>query len=207
LKHNNGIKKHLDKAYPMFNSWVTKAKVMFPKFSFQINEVANLRSDLEDTLKNAVLSLRNEGRAKKRIAQGFDYGYFCGFIQGNLNAVWYNEYIYKQTNNYKVYAALSTLDGFLKTDKLLSTRLSSLYSEYYKSQINIENADQKIVIDLPKSIDFIDIENAHSQILVALENVKIDIIKKMYDKKIPDFLTRIEESFSEEEVHELLELN
>jgi hypothetical protein len=193
-------------AYPIFSNWVTKAKIKFPTYSFQINEVSNFKSDLEHAIENAVFSLRKEEKANKRMTKGFDYGYFCGFIQGNLNAIWYYEYIYKQSNNYKLFAAVNTLDSFLKMDDLLKIRLSSLYSEYYKSQINLGNVNCKIAIDLPKNLDFLEIENLDNQILIALENIKIDIIKKMYDAEAPDFLTSVEVFFSKSEVDEIIEL-
>lgn len=198
------IEKHLDKAYPIFRNWVTNAKVKYPELNFQISDIAIVKNNLENTIRKAISSLMHEEKTLQRMTPGYDYGYFCGFLQGNLNTAWHSEYIYKQTNSFKIFAAVSTLDSFLKIDDLLKIRLSDLYLEHYKSQINLEGIDHRIVIDVPKSIDFLDIKTSEDQILVALQSIKIELLKKMFDQEIPDFLTSVEEFFTVSEVDEIL---
>ncbi len=200
------VESKLDKVYPMFSNWTTKAKITFPTLNYQINEISLLKNDLKNTILKAISSLDKQDKIQNRKIQGYDYGYFCGFIQGNLNVLWYNEYIYKQTNNYKILAAITTLDSFLKNNDLLKIRLSNLYSEYYKSEVNIEDLDCNIGMEIPKNLEFINMNNEESQILVAIENIRIDIINKMCNEEIPDFLDNITDLFSKEDVDEILAL-
>ena len=176
----------------------------FPDLNYQINDLGVLENDLAQALQSAVRSVEKKSASGKRKAPGFDYGFVCGYVEGNLNAVWYNEYIYKQSNNYKVLAAITTLDDFLRADDLVKIRLSSVYSEYYKSQMNVEDADVSIKVDLPVRLGFLDVENSDNHVLAALENIKIDLVNKNFIKKIPDFLDTATAHFTSDEIGKLL---
>jgi hypothetical protein len=86
-----------NKAFKLFNKWVTNAKKNFPILNYQIKELKDLEDDLLAVVFNAVDSLLKEEKIQKRKKEGYDYGFICGFVQGSLNVKWYNEYIYKQS--------------------------------------------------------------------------------------------------------------
>ena len=184
--------------------YVNNARDKYPNLNFKIDDFDLLKQDLENAVKKGTEAINREDKFEKRKFTGFDYEYICNYIQGYLNASWHNEYIHKQTNNYKLFAAVNALDSFLKFDELLKIRLSRLYSDYYQSQINLEGIDSKIKMDLPENLNFLDIENSDNQILVALENIKVDLIKKNFYEEIPDFLTSVTENFTRQEIIEIL---
>ncbi len=201
------MKFHLNKAFPLFTDWITNAKLSYPQLNYQISDATIFKNDLQNAMFKAVNGLNKAEKIECRKSIGYDYGFICGFIQGNLNAAWYSEYIYKQTNQYKLFTVINTIDSFFKFDDLLRIRLSNLYTEHYKTQLNLENIDAKIDIDLPKNLDFLDIENSGNPILVALENIKIEMIKKMFCDKTPDFLTTVSTYFTHEDIAAIIKQN
>jgi hypothetical protein len=200
------IKKHLEKAYPLFREWVTKAMARHPEFNFHIKEVTEIKNSLEHAIRTATFTINKEERAINKQNPGYNYGFFCGFIEGNLNVTWYHEYIYKQKNNFKTLIALDVLDNYLKIDDLLKIRLASSYIDYYNKEVNIEDIDCRITRKVTDNLGLQDIKKLENPILIAIENIKIDIITKIYDDEVPEFLSSATEYFSEEEVDELLKL-
>lgn len=190
----------------MFSIWVTNAKAKYPEYGFQIREVGIIKDDLKSAIIGAAKSLVKEEKESKRKIQGYDYGYFCGFIEGNLNAQWHSEYIYKQTNDFKVMTVISTLKSFLKFDDLLSIRLSRLYDEFFNNQVNIEEINNRIFFESPKSLDFLEINQVDNPILASLDKIKIDLLVKRANDSIPDFLNDVKPFFSKDDVREIVDL-
>lgn len=193
-----------NKAYNLFKDWVNNAKKVYPNLNYDIKDPAKLERDLEDAMEDAIKALTREEKAKKRKIPGYDYGFICGYIQGNLNTTWYNEYIRKQSNTSKMFSAIVALESYLKFDELLKIRLTTLFTEHYKKEINLENVNTSIQIDLAPKLDFLEVENSPNPILVTLENIKLQMIKDTFEEKTPEFLDDVEDSFSMEEIDKIL---
>jgi len=195
---------YFDKAFPLFQDWVKNAKLAYPRFNFLIKDVEMLKTDLENAITKAVFALQKEEKYEKRAKSGFDYGYVCGHLQGSLNTLWFHEYIYKQTNDFKIFSVINALDSYLKVDELLKIKMQTLYTSHYNNQINIEGADTKIQINLPEKVQFLEVENAENQVLVALENIKVGLIEQHFSTEIPDFLFSVHKHFSNAEISEII---
>ncbi len=193
-----------NKAYSIFSDWVSNAKNNFPTLNYEIRDPAVLESDLEEVVNKAIKALTKEEKTEDRKKSGYDYGYVCGFIKGNLNTLWYNEYIKKQSTIYKMLAAITVLESYLKFDDLLKIRLSNLFTEYYKREVNLDNLPTAIEIELPFQLSFLDTDNSYNPILATLENIKIQMIKNVFDEDVPDFLPGIKKYFSTEEIDRIL---
>lgn len=195
-----------NKAFKMFNQWVTNAKIDYPHLNYQIKELSNLENNLEKIVYEAVFTLEQEEKLEKRKIEGYDYGFICGFIIGSLNVKWNYEYIYKQSNQYKMFEVLVILSSYLKFDDLKKIQLKSLYEEHYASEINIDNPNTEIPILIPKDIDFLEMENEPNPILATLENLKLEMISNNNRKKSVHYLKSVYEYLSEEEVLEILRI-
>jgi len=201
MKNNNA---HLTKAFSMFSKWVTGAKIHFPDLNYQIKDANLLKEDLDQAIKKAIVSLINEDKAEKRKQLGYDYGFIVGFIQGNLNAAWHNEYIQKQTNHYKKLVVIRVLETFFTFNEVLKLKLSSAYSAQCKDDLNLEHIDIKIGIDKPNALQYLDVKQPDNDLLAALEGIKIDLLQSAYCGVIPDFLSDLKSYFTAEEVFEIL---
>ncbi len=198
------MEKILKKAFVMFSDWVTNAKIVYPNLNYDITNPNILEKDLEESLNSAIQALKQEEKKKKRKQAGFDFGYICGFLAGNLNSHWYSEYIRKQRNDYKMYAAIVALDSFLKFDDLLKIKLTDLYKEHYQNGVNLDNINTDIILQMPTKLDFLEPEQPKNAILATLENIRIQMIKKVFEEKIPDFLIDTSQYFSKEDIDKII---
>ncbi|MEA3444794.1 MAG: hypothetical protein U9R19_08740, partial [Bacteroidota bacterium] len=87
-------------AFDLFRKWTKNATLDYPNNDFTIIDETILVNDLKDTLNSSLRCLVEEEKNEKRKILGYDFGFIIGFIQGNLNKHWFNEYIIKRTDLY-----------------------------------------------------------------------------------------------------------
>jgi hypothetical protein len=151
--------------------------------------------------------LEKEEKSENRKLPGFDFGFVTSFVKSNLNTCWCNEYIYKQTVDYKNFAVICTLESYLKADEILKLKLGGLYNHFLENELNLEDMNTIVEVELPKNLKFLETENSKSPMLAGLENLKIDLIKKVFETKNSDFLPEYRDYFSENEVNHLINQN
>ena len=113
--------------FNLFREWTKNATKFHPQLDFTIKSEQVLIKDFRNDLKGAVFALFENKKYQSGVfLPKWDYGFVCGFIQGALNTHWYNEYIAKRTDDYKVFATLKVLTSYLNFDKVLEVNLDNL---------------------------------------------------------------------------------
>jgi hypothetical protein len=139
---------------------------------------------------------------------GYDYGYFMGFVSSNLNVHWVHEYITKHTSVYKEFNALKAVIMFLKLDTLTTIKIQELYKALLAQDNNIDNYVNEIQLK-PTSEDFINelaskLPTETSPIIKALENRKMELLVEIFKIKAPDFMPDLKDYFSEKDVEKAI---
>lgn len=122
-------------AESLFTNWTAAAKLRYPDTLFQAsNEI--LVDDLMDAFaKGLEFVWRNENQAKHGIPE-WAVGCLLGTVSSTLNTHWSQEYIYKQTNEYKELCFLKTITQYLKIDATAIKKTESLYNHMIHKEIN-----------------------------------------------------------------------
>lgn len=198
--------------FNLFREWTKNAMIYHPKLDFTIKDERILIKDFRDDLKGAILSLlENKKYQSGNFLPQWDYGYICGFIGGSLNTHWYNEYITKKTDDYKVYASLKVLTSYFEFDKNLENNLDKLY-EYFlenksnSSSINFETVKKDINIE-KRDIKAINTDET-GKIKTVLENLTIKYILKMAEEKPnSDYIDSVTDYISYQSFVDLIDEN
>ena len=98
-----------------------------------------LVTDLEYSSESVRKSLTKEEKAKSRAVNGYDYGYFMGFVSNILNEYWVHEYITKQTSVCKEFNALKAVIKFLILGTFTTIKIQELYKALLAQDNNIDN--------------------------------------------------------------------
>ncbi len=195
-------------AFQLFRHWTKKASKQYPNYDFVIIDERQLVTDLENSIESAFDSLTKEEKAKNRAVNGYDYGYFMGFVSSNLNAHWVHEYITKQTSVYKEFNALKAIIMFLKLDTLTTIKIQELYKALLAQDNNIDNYMNEIELK-PTSENFInelasELSTETSPIIKALENRQMELLVEIFKIKAPDFMPDLKGYFKEEDVQKAI---
>jgi hypothetical protein len=161
-------------------------------------------------LSSAVRCLVKEEKAEQRKILGYDFGFIIGFIQGNLNKHWFNEYIIKRTDLYKGFVINKAIIEYLKFDNLTRIRVKSIYENILEEELNLniydfsisENEIQKYEIDKIKSNN--DYINDSNSVIIYLENRIKEQIVEIVEISEPDYLSKIDYLFTNEYITELI---
>ena len=196
-------------AFQLFRYWTKKASKKYPNYDFVILDERKLITDLENSIESALKSLIKEEKAQSRAVNGYDYGYFMGFVSSNLNVHWVHEYITKHTSVYKEFNALKAVIMFLKLDTLTTIKIQELYKALIAQDNNIDNYMGEIEIK-PTSEDFInelasELPTETSPIIKALKNRQLELLVEIFKIKAPDFMPDLKDYFSEEDVEKAIQ--
>lgn len=100
-----------------------------------------------------------------------------------LNTHWSQEYIYKQTDEYKDLCFLTTLSQFLKVDAIAVKRIEALYKHKMKKEVNtIEQEFEK----KDKIIDITQFKKSKRPDAVFKKNITDFLDSLYYEKHIPN---------------------
>ncbi len=197
-------------AFDLFRMWIKNAIIDYPSDDFTIIDETNLIDDLKDTLNSAVRSLLKEEKTEKRKITGYDFGFIVGFIQGNLNKHWFNEYIIKRTDLYKGFIINKAIIEYLKFDNLTGIRVNTIYENLLKEELNLNTFDfsiseleiKKYDIDKVKSIN--DYVNDNNSVITYLDNRIKEQVVEIVEIKEPDYLPKIDHIIKNEYIIELI---
>ncbi len=211
MKINQKLKEKIIKnAFQMFRDWTENAKEDYPQYDFVIIDEQKLVIDLEETIKSAIKSLKKDEREHKE--EGYKIGFVCGFIQSNLNQKWVHEYIAKQTNDYKNFMMLKTIQEYFEFKEIEFIRLNKLYKIMVEKDSNLENIHGKPEkLDIQKELDIksedfdvIDLKNQKNDIEILLQNMIIKQIKTIFDEENDNYMFDTDNYFSRTEIKELI---
>lgn len=206
---------HRDKlniiAFDLFREWTKNASFDYPNNDFTIIDETALVNDLISAVEGATVSLVKEEKAVKRNIFGYDYGFIIGYIQGDLNVHWHNEYIVKASDLYKGFAVNKALFEYLKFDSLTEIRINALYKHFLKDGLNLQSVDFDIPLKEEKKygIDIIEIERNYNSkdnpILTYLENSIQEQVVQTLDSSSSDYLQNLESFFKRKLIEDLIE--
>ncbi|MFT4059867.1 MAG: hypothetical protein QM652_09990 [Legionella sp.] len=120
----------------LFDIWVEYAKQQYPNFLFQAKDEVLADDLIVAFAKGLEFVWRNENEIKRNMPE-WSIGVILDTASVTLNTHWSQEYIYKQTHEYKDLCFLTTLSQFLKVDATAVKRIEALYRHKMKKEINI----------------------------------------------------------------------
>lgn len=123
---------------------------------------------------------RNENKTKRNKPE-WSVSVFFDTVSTSLITHWSQEYIYKQTHEYKELFLLKTLSQFLKVDSITSTRIEALYTHMMKKEVNIMGQEQEPGKE-DKIIDLIQFKNTRESGAVFKKNIT-DYLDSIYYEK------------------------
>ena len=198
-------------AFELFREWTKKALAKYSHNDFTIIDETCLIEDMEESLNNAISSLLKKERAEERTTPGYDYGFVLGFIQGNLNSYWYNEYIVRRTDVYKGYVINKAFFEYLKFNDIERVRITALYEWLLKKGLNLESIDVGIDKKQFTKYGLDDIEpgdisaDSNNAVLVYLENRINEQIIEIVEMSDSNFLPDLENYFSEAMIMQMID--
>lgn len=196
------------KAFTLFRTWVSGAKHNQSIRNIAIADESHLVENLLKAIQNALIALLAENKKDKRKQKGFDIGFVSGFICGQLNTIWYFEYILKQTNEYKQFLAFKALKNYIEFDKLSEIRISAIYKKLLDENYNLLEQNQIIEHQYLKNEELNELDEIpESEILKAINNQINSFINNYLTKNIPDYLESISICFSNKELTSIINNN
>ena len=135
-------------AQSLFHIWVALAREHYPHHVFEKPD-QNLPNDLVQALaKGLELVWRKENEDKRRIPD-WSVNFVMDAVPSWLNTHWSEEYIYKQTPQYREVCLLKALAKYLKMDALAIKKTAALYQHMMSKEMTVESpqteSDEKIV--------------------------------------------------------------
>lgn len=195
-------------AFELFRHWSKKAQQKFKNCDFDITDERILVSNLETSIKAAVFSLTKEEKVEKRSVFGYDYGFFLGYVQSNLNAFWFHEYVCKQMDIYKEFCALKAATLYLKQDVVTDIKMQNIYRallkdtnlESFSTNVEVQYTSEKIINDIILE------QPVHaSPIVQSLENRQTDLLAKILKTTQPNYMPKLEKYFTTDTVKTMID--
>lgn len=124
----------------LFDIWVEYAKQQYPDYLFQAKDEVLADDLIVAFAKGLEFVWRNENKTKRNMPE-WSAGVILDTASVTLNTHWSQEYIYKQTLEYKELCFLTTLSQFLKVDATAVKRIEALYRHKMKKERNIIEQD------------------------------------------------------------------
>mgnify|MGYP003564998878 CR=1 FL=1 len=199
-------------AYSLFKEFLNKAEKHYPDLDFTIKDEKIIVNDLEETIISALKSLYEEKHDIKRLIPLWEVGFILGFIQGNLNSHWFNEYIRKRSEDFKSIVALNAIKRFLDYDEIKLIEIAYLYKELYKSDINLLNSDTSIPnfeIDI-KNFNYSNTNDYLDEIdtiKTCVEKIRIKKIFEYAKTDSPMYLPNLDKYFTTEQIQKIIKAN
>jgi len=200
-------------AFDLFRCWVKKIAISHPDLDFTIKDESRLSKDLKNTIEKSLHSLyENEGQrlSKTNIFQrNWNTGFIFGFIQSNLNGLWFHEYVIKRSDEYKQIIVLSALQKYIQYDETAKFRILHIYRELLEEDINIRDYDDMVrnfefdITDL--SISSTNAEQDDSEnISTCIEKIRIAMIFRLVSQQNELLVPRIDGFFTVNQIEKLI---
>ncbi len=198
-------------AFDLFRSWTSEVKRKRPGKNLVIRDESLLVSDLHGSLTSALDALIREGSGK-----GMDWQvhYFYGFLSSNLNYVWCNEYLHKQSNEYRMIVMLQSLQKYMIFHEQARYETGDIYFRDLEDHINIQDYEKEILatleaVQLQLEIPFIrKIQNTMDHpVLTCLDNIITEKINDFAERETDRYFSDLSVFISDDSVRTCLALN
>ena len=123
----------------MFRDWNAKA---MPNQKIHIQNEQLLLEDLKEAIQSAIIAIKKEELNGK--PPGWDIGFIIGFVSGSLGVHWYNEYIARNSEQYKILSAMKALSSYFEIKDTALLRVEKLYEHFLKADSNLIIEDTKV---------------------------------------------------------------
>ncbi len=195
-------------AFNLFREWTKNAKLDFPNNDFTIVDESIIVRDVNDSLSSSLKCLVKEEKIESRKKEGYDFGFIIGFLQGNLNVHWHNEYIVKRTDKYKEFVIIKAILSYLKFDELAGIRINATFESLLKEDLNLYTYDYDISEKKFDKYGIDDIEDEYNfnnnSVITYLENRSKEQIIEIVDIKEPNYLSNIEYIIEKDIINDLI---
>ncbi|WP_425422705.1 hypothetical protein [Phaeodactylibacter xiamenensis] len=166
-------------AFNMFRDWNKKA---LPNEKIHIKNELLLVEDLKAAFRSAIVAIRK--KELERTPPGWDVGFIIGFISGSMGVKWYNEYIARNSEQYKILSAVKALSSYFEIKKIELLKVDQLYEHYLKADSNliIENIEidkQLFPDDEGRYNDLIEETSANGIVDTILNNIALEQIAQI----------------------------
>lgn len=134
----------------LFNIWGEQAKQQYPNYLFEAKDEILVDDLVTAFAKGLEFIFRNENKAKRDMPE-WSVGVLLDTASVTLNTHWSQEYIYKQSDEYKGLALLTCLSQFLKVDPSAVKKVEALYRHKMKKGIELVESEiekKEKIIDL-----------------------------------------------------------
>lgn len=162
-------------AKALFNHWIEHANQHYPCTSLPDDE--SLFNDLVSALaKGLELVWRNENQIKRN-KPNWAVNCVLDVVSTSLNTIWYKEFVYKATPEYKELTLLKALSQYFKLDTIALKKIEALYIHMNKNlttEISINQCEKIIDINQFKKS-----KNAHP----IFETTLINYLESIYYEK------------------------
>ncbi len=194
------------KAFSMFREWTKNAKNYYPELSFVIIDERILVNDLVSVIKKAVNSLKKNLAEKNEVLPGYPIGFILGFLKAQLNLIWYNEYVQKQSLEYKEFIAFKSVLLFLDKNPDITHKVQELYVALMYEDNNIEELNTAIPkLQLAQEIDWFDYGlTSEKDAAINLYNQVVKYVNKVFKDDQMYFLNNIDAFFSDDEIESII---
>lgn len=197
----------LASAFNMFRDWNA---IAMPNQKIHIKNEQRLVEDLKEALQSAIIAIRKKELNSK--PPGWDIGFIIGFVSGSLGVHWYNEYIARNSEQYKILSAMKALSSYFEIKDIALLRVEKLYEHFLKSDSNLiiedTQVDKQLFSDDESKYNSL-IENTayNSSVDTILNNImlqQIDLIMKK-GKHMPN--VPVKKHISDSLIEDILQLN
>lgn len=96
-----------------------------------------LNEDFTNCFLDAFRSEKSIGTQEKRARNEWSYGYICGYIQGNLETKWYDQFIFKRSEKYRELLETKALIEFLKLSSAPSESIGQIHEHLLHEESGI----------------------------------------------------------------------
>lgn len=204
--------KQLDKiAFDIFREWINQVKLINSSIEIIIIDERNILRDVKTAILKSLNTLFKSEKFHKKFLLGWDIGFILGFVSSSLNINWCNEYIMKQSNDYKVFMSLKAIRDYLKFDKATNIKIDKIFQEFISSDHNLQNYDFSIQLEdfnyqgeVIKSDEY----SKDETIIIALENaINTQLSKTLNILEINNFRFEIDNFLTHDIIKTLIEEN
>lgn len=194
-------------AFSMFRGWNERA---LPNEKILIKNEQLLVEDLKEAFRSAVAAIKREDLDGK--LPGWDIGFVIGFVSGSLGVLWYNEYIARNSEQYKILSAMKALSSYFEIKGTELLRVEKLYEHFLTADSNLVIEDvgvdkQLFADDESKLNSLIEHTEYNGSVDTILKNIALQqIIQIMKNgKNMPN--APVKEHLSDRLIKAVLQLN
>lgn len=190
-------------AFDLFRHWTHETGI---SETIGIKSEQVLVADLKESIILGLESLFSTDDWESQIP-GWDIGYVCGFIEGNLGRHWHHEYIIKSSNQFKEMKALQAIEAYLELHDVARIRIDQIYEEILQEENNIKELEPEVVaLNADESDLHLFLTEEKGKIMTILKNLFLKQLLDVSTAKV-DINLPIRNHFSTDEIEELIRLN